>query len=159
MFDNLKIYICEKLCDTRETLRIVPRIGRLLEQEGPVAPNSGKVRRPDRRFTIMAFKMSDSQLTTVSVNFADKKGNVAQVDGLPEWSTDNPNVLSLTPAADGMSCKVSAVGPLGVASVTLKADADLGQGVTEIIGVLEVEITGGNASVVKLTPDTPAEQE
>ena len=106
----------------------------------------------------MAFTMSDSQQTNCSVVFVDKKGNPAPVDGVPQWLVDNPNVLALAPAADGMSCLVSAVGPLGDATVTVKADADLGSGVTEVIGTLAVTITGGTATTVTITPAAPTEQ-
>jgi len=104
------------------------------------------------------FQMTYSQQVTLSVAFTDKKGNPAAVDGVPEWSTDNPTVLALTPAADGLSCLVKAAGPLGTAKVTLKADADLGAGVTDIVGTFDVEITAGVATTVTITAGTPEEQ-
>lgn len=106
----------------------------------------------------MAFSMTDSQQVTVTPKFVDKNGNAANVDGVPEWSTDNTDVLSLIPAADGKSCLVSAVGPLGVGNITLKADADLGVGIRTVIGTLEVTITGGQAAAVVLEPGAPSEQ-
>lgn len=106
----------------------------------------------------MAFDLTDTQEVLVSVDLKTKRGNPAKVDGVPEWSTDNTEVLALTPAADGLSCTVSAVGPLGTANVTLKADADLGAGVTPIFGVLEVNVTAGQATVVTLKPGAPTEQ-
>ncbi len=106
----------------------------------------------------MAFTLTDSQQVPVSVAITDKKGNPAKVDGVPVWQVDNPNVLALTPAADGMSCLVAAVGPLGTAKVSMTADADLGAGITEIIGVLDIEVTGGTATTVVLTPGTPTDQ-
>lgn len=105
----------------------------------------------------MAFALTSSQKTTVSVQFQDKKGHPATAENI-EWLTDSPALLALTPASDGLSCDVAAVGPLGTGLVTLKADGDLGDGETPIIGTLEVEVGAGNAAVVVLTPGTPVEQ-
>lgn len=106
----------------------------------------------------MGLQITDSQQFDVTPQFVDKKGNPAKVDGVPEWSTDNTELLALTPAADGMSCTVAAVGPLGAAKVSLKADADLGAGIVDIFGVLDVEVTGGQATSVVLTPGAVTEQ-
>lgn len=40
---------------------------------------------------------------------------------VPTWSTSNPSIISLTPSPDGMSCLVTAVGPVGSATVTVAA--------------------------------------
>lgn len=107
-----------------------------------------------------SFEMSASQQTILSVKFVDKKGNPAKVDGVPEWSTDNTDVLALTPDANGlgMACLVQAVGPLGTGMVTLKADADLGSGVVELIGTLEIVVGAGTATNVTIEASTPEEQ-
>lgn len=109
------------------------------------------------RILFMA-KISASQEAVISVNFTDKKGNVAQPDGVPEWFTDNTDVLALTPAADGLSCTARAVGPLGTATVTMKADGKVGPEVKEIVGTLEIEVGAGDASVVNLQMAAPTEQ-
>jgi len=106
----------------------------------------------------MAFSLQDSQQVDLVVQFATKKGNVGKVDGIPEWFVDNPNVLSLAPAADGMSCVISSVGPLGNATVSLKADADMGAGVVDLAGTFDVEVVSGAAAVATITPGTPSEQ-
>lgn len=103
----------------------------------------------------MAFTLKDTQRVQLSVKFVDKVGNPAKVDGIPEWSVDNPNVAKLEPAADGLSCMVSAVGPLGTAKVTLKADADLGAGVSEIAGTFDLEVVASAASIVTIEAGTP----
>lgn len=106
----------------------------------------------------MAFQMTATQQCELTITIVDRKGNPAPVDGPPQWFVDNPAVLSLTPAADGMSCSMAAVGPLGTALVSVRADADLGAGVAELIGTLEVEITGGTAAAVAIVPGPPTEQ-
>lgn len=103
-------------------------------------------------------KLTATQNCTLSVAITDKKGNPAPVEGTPTWGVDNPNLLAITPAADGLSAVVSAVGPLGTALVSLQADADLGEGVTPIVGTLEVEIGAGSATVIEIQPGEPEEQ-
>jgi hypothetical protein len=99
-----------------------------------------------------------TQNLPLSVTFKDKKGNDAPVQGAPEWLVDNPNVIALTPAADGMSCVAGAVGPIGTALVSVRADADLGDGTVHVIGTLDINVTGGAATTVEIVPGTPEEQ-
>lgn len=88
----------------------------------------------------------------------DSHGNVAKVDGVPVWATDNTDVLALAPSTDGMSCEVKAVGMIGGANVQMTADADLGPGVKNIIGTLLVDVSAGVATVVELETDPPTPQ-
>jgi len=149
--------LIERLYRLCNPIRIVLYLGPAVEQRGPVAKTPQF--RPYRKgFLIMGFTLSDSQQMNLKVDFVDKKGNVAPVDGTPEWSVDNSKLLALTPSSDGRSCLIAAVGPLGTANVTVKADADLGAGVTPIIGTVAVEITGGTATTINITGDAPVEQ-
>lgn len=106
----------------------------------------------------MAFSLTATQQCDLTIAVTDAKGNPAPVDGPPQWFVDNPAVLALTPAADGMGCLVAAVGPLGTALVSVKADADLGAGVVELVGTLEVEVTAGQAALMAIVPGVPTEQ-
>ncbi len=106
----------------------------------------------------MALTMTVSKQAVASVKFLDKKGNPAPVDGPPTWTTDNSDVLALTPAADGLSCLIVAVGQIGTGNVQVSADADLGAGVTPIIGTLACTITGGTATTVTIDVGAPTEQ-
>src|SRR5262245_15536781 len=83
---------------------------------------------------ILMLTLTATQKATLSVEFLDSKGNPASVDGVPVWMTDNSDLLALAPSADGMSCEVSAVGPIGAASAQVTADADLGSGIVNIFG-------------------------
>lgn len=148
----------ELVCD--DEVQLVPRLGRITDQQG-MGPTSDpeQYQQVLRKWRIlMAFQMSDSQQADVTIDARDKKNNPAPLDGVPEWSTDNTDLLLLAPAADGKTCTIKALGPLGTGKVTVKADADLGSGSTEVIGVLDVEITGGQATVINVVPGTPTEQ-
>ena len=138
--------------------RVVFKLGKIVEQAGPVRPTITQKRAFNRRYLVMSFTLTDSQQVNAKVAFVDKKGNPANVDGVPQWSVDNPNLLNITPAADGMSCLIAAVGPLGSGNVTVKADADLGAGVTEIIGTAQIDVVGGAANTVAINFDQPTDQ-
>lgn len=137
--------------------RLIPILGRISEQSAPVTATP-QFRGGKKGRLLMAFQLSDSQHVPLSIAAVDKKGKPAKLDGAPEWLVDNTELLALTPSADGMSCDVAAVGPLGIGTVTVKADADLGAGRVELIGTLEIEVTGGQATNVVINPGAPSEQ-
>jgi hypothetical protein len=142
----------------RKDIRIVPVLSLFKEVDGEVKPTPQFYKWPLLGSVIMAFQMTDNQTVTVTPKFVDKKGNAASVDGAPTWLVDNPNVLALAPAADGLSCVVTAVGPLGTGKVSVSADGDLGTGTTSISGSLDITIVGSGAVTVTLEPGTPADQ-
>jgi hypothetical protein len=140
-------------------IRLVPKLSLITEQKTVVVKTPQYENKyPKKGLLLMAFVLTDTQQVVVALEIKDKKGNSATVDGAPVWSVDNSELLALTPSADGLTCTVVAVGPLGTANVTVKADADLGAGVENLIGALVVEITGGVAAVINLVPGTPVEQ-
>ncbi len=145
-------------CCCKQKIRPLFKIGPITEAGYVTKTPELENPRPKKAKVKAMILMSSSQQCNVSVVFTDKKGNPAVVDGVPEWSTDNSEVLALTPSLDGLSCLVAAVGPLGSASITLHADADLGSGTKSIVGTLEFEINAGEAVTVALTPGTPTEQ-
>lgn len=107
----------------------------------------------------MAFTLTSSQKCTVSVAAVDAKGNPAQIDGAPVWTIESgADKLTLVPAADGLSAEVLAAGPVGDAQVKVTADADLGEGVTPLTGLLDVTVIAGAAVALALTPSAPVEQ-
>lgn len=134
--------------------RVVFRIGAFVTC-GPVTPapqNTGRINSKD---IVMAFELQDTHQVSLSVAFKDAHGHDARVDGIPEWLVDNPAVLQLSPGPTGMDCLVQPLGPLGNAKVSVKADADLGNGMKPIIGVLDITVTGGEAVLVEITPGQP----
>lgn len=144
--------------DDLATIALIPVLGPFQEQpDGEIVKTPWFQSRKKGRLLLMA-DLGCTQQFRVSCLFQDRKGNPAQVQGVPEWLTDNSELLALFPAADGMSCLVRAVGPMGTARITLSADADLGTGVRPLIGTLEINITGGSATVVRLEAGAPEEQ-
>src|SRR5262245_60005011 len=103
---------------------MIPVLGAVSENTEPTVPTPQFKRWPITGSLLVAVQLTSNQRQTLSVVFTDSRGNPAPVDGEPVWAIDNPNLISLLPAADGLSCVISAVGPLGSALVSIQADAD-----------------------------------
>jgi len=104
----------------------------------------------------MAFVLQVDQKVGVSISPMDAAGNPARVDGTPVWNASDAGALvTVVPALDGMSAVMTPVGPIGTLQVSVTVDADLGAGVRALVGVLDVELVGGEAVVVNIMPGTP----
>lgn len=107
----------------------------------------------------MLISQTNSQQTQLTYGGpVDKKGKPAQVESLQFVSTD-PNAATFVPgvvdasgavvpdtATDGMLRGVVVGQAAGVCRVSIKADSDLGDGVTTIESeIVDVQVTGGEA--------------
>lgn len=90
------------------------------------------------------FTLPSDKTASASLSYVDDKGNTAQVDGAPVWSSSDEAVLTVVAADDGMSAVVTPVG-LGNAQIRIDADADLGSGVESLTTLADVEVVGGKA--------------
>ncbi len=105
-----------------------------------------------------AILTATQKLVGCAIDPRDSKGNPAPVDGVPQWATSDPAVVTVTPSADGLSADVVAVG-LGTAQVSVVADADLDAGETrELTGTLDVQVKAAEAVTLGITTPTPVEQ-
>ena len=88
----------------------------------------------------------------------DAKGNVvtASFPTPPSWSTSDSTILTVAPAADGLSAVVTAVGKLGTASVSVSG-TPAGE-TSPITGSATVTVTAAQAASFVLTFGTPATQ-
>lgn len=102
--------------------------------------------------------ITDSQQVDLAIKPVDKKGKPAQIDGVPAWVSSNPAVATVAPAEDGLSALVKAADELGSTQISVTADADLGEGVVNIAGTLDIEVVGGQAVSLSIVAGTPAEQ-
>lgn len=119
-------------------------------------------------FFLSPFKISGTnimlQLTTLQqaagqVNPVDRKGNPAQVEaGTVEFSIDNEDVATVEEDPnDETKFIVKAKGP-GVATLTVSADADLGDGVQRIETFSAIEVIPEGAVGFGLTFSAPEDQ-
>lgn len=99
----------------------------------------------------------ESENLPLSITITTLKGNPAKVDGLPIWAVSDPAVGTLAVAADGMSATFTSVAS-GSASVSVTVDADLGEGVRNIMGSLDIQVISDEAAIVTINAGAPVPQ-
>lgn len=103
--------------------------------------------------------LTTAEQFNASITITNQAGAVAPVQSQPVWASSDETVVTAVAASDGMSCVISSVAPGGPARVTVSADADLGEGVTEITGVSEditvTQDTSQQASTITFNLGSP----
>lgn len=98
------------------------------------------------------------QQVPVTAQPVDAKGNPTQTTfpTPPAWSVSDPTILSVSPAADGLSAVVTAVGKIGTATVTVSGTPT---GATApITGSATVDVTAAAPVAFTLTFGTAVDQ-
>jgi len=108
---------------------------------------------------IMQVQMTDIQSVTLSIAAEDARGNPAVLGDVPVWAVSDATLATVTPAADGMSCVVAAVGPLGTPQVTVTAHGALADGTPDladtITGSVDFTIVSSEATQFVVTASAP----
>jgi hypothetical protein len=115
----------------------------------------GPVESSPRPGEVAMLVLKDAQKVTITVSPIDAKGNTAQVDGVPAWAVADPAILTLVPSDDGLTCVATTTGAVGTTQITITADADLGEGVKTISGLVDVEVVSGMAAGLNIVAGTP----
>lgn len=102
--------------------------------------------------------LTDMQKVDLSISPKSAAGNPALVDGMPTWFVSDEKVLSLTISDDGMSATAMATGVLGTSQISVEVDADLGEGVRSIVGVLVIEVKASEAVSLDVNAGTPSDK-
>jgi hypothetical protein len=104
----------------------------------------------------MAVSMSDTQSVVLALGTNDAKGNPTPLptfDSPPVYVSSNPAIVTVTPAADGLTAVAAAVGPVGSSTVSVTGSVG---GVALAAAAIDVTITGvGPAVALTLTAGTP----
>lgn len=106
----------------------------------------------------MSLILTDVQKVELSISPTSAAGNPAPVDGSPVWTSSDETVLTVTASEDGLSAVAVTTGKLGKAQVNVSADADMGEGVKTVTGVLEVEVRVSEAVSLAVTSGTPTDK-
>jgi hypothetical protein len=102
----------------------------------------------------MVYKLPDDKDLKVSVQYVDKKGHPAEIDGEVTWTTSDEMIVNVgVQSGDSTKALIHPGANLGQAQITATADADLGEGVTEVICTFDVEIVAGTAVSGTITPE------
>jgi len=98
----------------------------------------------------------DQQLP-LTVEFTSASGAIAKVGNIPFWTTSDPAVLTVVAAADGMSAVATVTGIVGVATLSVSANADTSGGINVITGTLDVTVATAleQATTVTIIPGIP----
>ena len=141
------------MCPTNLVASLLRNVADLItlpcNREGRIIFNSLQIGRAFIRGDLMSLVMTIDQEATLSIQPVDRVGNPASVDGVPQWSSANGFAM-LVPSDDGMSCVVRS-NQAGTDQVSVKADADLGEGVKELVGMMDVEFLAGEAVSISIS--------
>jgi len=156
--DNQKLLILkadESLRVQEQLLDIGEQILERLDQSSPEPPE------PAVKLTLHAVLEGETEEREVSLEMpliqpvdktstwkataTDKFGNPATLDGALQFALADPNQGTFEVSADGLTAKLTPTGPVGDAQVQVTGDADLGAGVTPILGVGTVTLVAGAA--------------
>lgn len=91
----------------------------------------------------MALVITESHHFELEIPALDKAGNPGRLASVPVWWASDPTILTVVPAADGMSAVVAAAGKLGTAEVDVTAEGYPTPGVKKITCMVAVEVVGG----------------
>jgi hypothetical protein len=102
-------------------------------------------------------KLIATQSAHVNVVFRNANGFPVQVDGPIVWASANESYATVVPDMDhDNGATITAGTSPGLTAVTATADADLGDGVTNVVATIEVEVIArGQAVGGEIEVDTP----
>jgi hypothetical protein len=100
----------------------------------------------------MAYVLPDGKQVGVTISYTDAEGHPTNVDGAVHWESSNPNVVDVFTATDGATSATVRAKDLGTCQVVARADADMGDGVREIITTFDVEVVAGEAVAGTIAP-------
>lgn len=103
---------------------------------------------------MLEITITDEQKVNVTLNPVTGTGKPAKVDGVPTWEVVTGN-SQVTAAEDGLSASLVSADDPGDTDFLVKADADLGEGVTEISDIIRLHVTNAMAENLGLAAGTP----
>lgn len=93
----------------------------------------------------------------MQVSYTDAHGNPATVDGDVTWESSDDNIIRVQrDEEDTTICIALARGQVGQAQVMATADADLGEGIRELITTCTISVVAGEAVAGSIQPVSEA---
>jgi hypothetical protein len=110
--------------------------------------------------TAMSYTLPADKQVRLQIEYVDKNGNPAEVDDEVQWSSSDDVIAKVEPLTVQPSGNVPEGGvvmlipgtAVGNCQITAKADADLGDGVRELISLFDVTVVAGEAVAGVITP-------
>ena len=98
-------------------------------------------------------QLTDAQHCPLAFQAVDAAGNPVTIPPSSiTWASSNPSIVAATPSADGTSCDVAAVGPLGTSQVGVSVVVNA---TLTLTGTLDVSVVAGAAATIQIVPGTP----
>jgi hypothetical protein len=96
---------------------------------------------------------------SMQVGYTDSRGNPATIDGEVAWESSDPSIIMAeVDETDSTKCRAVPVGTLGQVQITATVDADIGEGVRELITTCDIKVVGGEAVAGSIQPVGEPEQ-
>lgn len=105
----------------------------------------------------MAQQLGDSEQVRAKINPTSRAGNPAPVEaGTVVWTSTDEGIFTVVPNPENeQEALVVSTGPLGIAALSVSADANLGEGVETVTDTIDIEIVAGRASNLGLQFGVP----
>ena len=102
--------------------------------------------------------MTNHQQVPLTISPVDALGDPAPIDGIPTWTTSDSAIVALEPDSSGMAAYAIAVGPLGVSSILVEADRNMGTEVSIITAGVDIRVIALPAMDLQLEAGEPEAQ-
>lgn len=101
----------------------------------------------------MAYTLPSDHLVNVAVQYVDAKGHPAEIDGEVTWGTSDPDIAAVeVDSGNSQMARVIPGANLGNVQISATADADIGEGTTELVTLMDVTVVGGQAVSGTIAP-------
>jgi hypothetical protein len=100
----------------------------------------------------MAYTLVDQYQIQVKIAYFDENQNPAVVDGATTWTTADAAISNVVVDANDSTLATISGLSIGQTQITTSADADLGAGVVNILGTLDVNVVAGQAVSATISP-------
>lgn len=109
----------------------------------------------------MAYTLPSDKVVKLQIAYVDANGNPARVDGPVVWDSSDEDIahidpFTVQPVPDGLPDNgVVMLVPgtkTGNCQISATADADLGDGVRNLVTLMDVSVVGGEAVAGTITP-------
>lgn len=92
----------------------------------------------------MSGTIPSGKSVTATLQLFDVNENPTQFDDVPTWTSSDPAIVAIE-GGDPYTRRFRAVGPLGTVQVSISGDADLGDGVRQLVVLDDITIVPGDA--------------
>lgn len=142
-------------------LRVEIWFGNALRITELPAPSSGKqlITTQFGNFTLTSqgdhvmYTLPVDHSVLMQVAYVDARGNPATIDGEIAWESSDEAIITIeVDSQDTTLCRATPKGEIGQAQITATVDADLGDGVRELVTLCDIEVIGGEAVAGRIQP-------